>query len=198
VDTFLFALLLVFALSLGGRDQWLVAQWSDALGRSMPLLVLGMACAGLSAALMAWLGEGFAALLPPRAAQMLVAFALAIAGFELAWPVRHKPPPREPTRSLGAIAIVLLARQVGWSLTEPWILLSLALPGEDVHLIAEGLGRSAALRQTPVYVMEGNAQESDTRAVLEAQLDRLVFTEGGTGELLARTARREGPTAAPR
>jgi CheY-like chemotaxis protein len=78
------------------------------------------------------------------------------------------------------------------------ILLSLALPGEDVHLIAEGLGRSAALRQTPVYVMEGNAQESDTRAVLEAQLDRLVFTEGGTGELLARTARREGPTAAPR
>jgi putative Ca2+/H+ antiporter (TMEM165/GDT1 family) len=113
VDTFLFALLLVLALSLGGRDQWLVAQWSGALGRSMPLLVLGMACAGLSAALMAWLGEGFAALLPPRAAQMLVAFALAIAGFELVWPVKHKPPPREPTRSLGAIAIVLLARQVG-------------------------------------------------------------------------------------
>ncbi len=78
------------------------------------------------------------------------------------------------------------------------ILLSLALPGEDVHLIAEGLGRSDALRQTPVYVMEGNAQESDARAVLEAQLDRLVFTEGSTGEVLARTARREGPTAAPR
>lgn len=112
MDTFLFALLLVFALAMGGRDQWLVAQWSDALGRSIPLLVLGMACASLSAALMAWLGEGFAALLPPRAAQMLVAFALAVAGFELVWPVKPTAP-REPTRSLGAIAIVLAARQVG-------------------------------------------------------------------------------------
>lgn len=112
MDSFLLALLLVFALALGGRDQWLVAQWSDALGRSVPLLVVGMACAALSAALMALLGEGFAARLPPRAAQMLVAFALAIAGFELAWPVKHKAP-REPTRSLGAIAIVLAARQVG-------------------------------------------------------------------------------------
>lgn len=60
MDTFLFALLLVLALSLGGRDQWLVAQWSGALGRSMPLLVLGMSCAGLSAALMAWLGAACA------------------------------------------------------------------------------------------------------------------------------------------
>jgi hypothetical protein len=112
VDSFLLALLLVFALALGARDQWLVAQWSDALGRSVPLLVVGMACAALSAALMALLGEGFAARLPTRAAQMLVSFALAIAAFELAWPVKHKAP-REPTRSLGAIAIVLAARQVG-------------------------------------------------------------------------------------
>ncbi len=112
MDSFLLALLLVFALSLGGRDQWLVAQWSDALGRSVPLLVVGMVCAGLSAALLAWLGEGFAVRLPPRAGQMLVAFALAIAGVELAWPVKRTEP-REPTRSLGAIGIVLAARQVG-------------------------------------------------------------------------------------
>jgi hypothetical protein len=112
VDSFLLALLLVFALSLGGRDQLLVAQWSDALGRSVPLLLVGAACTGASAALMAWLGEGFAARLAPRAGQMLVAFALALAGLELAWPVILKEP-REPTRSLGAIAIVLAARQVG-------------------------------------------------------------------------------------
>lgn len=112
MDSFLLALLLVFALALGGRDQWLVAQWSDALGRSIPLLLLGTACAALSAVLMAWLGEGLAGLLPPRAARMLVAFALALAAFELVWPVTSAAP-QEPTRSLGAIAIVLAARQVG-------------------------------------------------------------------------------------
>ena len=40
------------------------------------------------------------------------AFALAIAAAELAYPIRIKTP-QEPTRSLGAIAIVLLARQMG-------------------------------------------------------------------------------------
>lgn len=112
MDGFLLSLLLVFALALGGRDQWLVAQWSDALGKSAALLAAGVACAIASAAAMAWLGAEFAAMLPRRAAQMLVAFALAAAAFELGWPVRNKTP-EEPTRSVGAIAIVLLARQIG-------------------------------------------------------------------------------------
>lgn len=112
MDSFLLSLLLVFALALGGRDQWLVARWADALGQRASLLALGIASACLAAGVMAWVGAEFAALLPRRAAQMLVAFALAIAAFELAWPVKLKEP-REPTRSLGAIAIVLFARQVG-------------------------------------------------------------------------------------
>lgn len=112
MDSFLLSLLLVFALSLGGRDQRLVAQWSDALGQNAALLVIGIVSAAIAAAVMAWAGAEFAALLPRRAAQMLVAFALGLAAFELAWPVRVKQP-REPTRSLGAIGIVLLARQIG-------------------------------------------------------------------------------------
>lgn len=112
MDGFLLALMLVFALALGGRDQWLVGHWADALGQSRALLLTGCATAMLSAAVMAWLGAEFAALLPPRAAQMLVAFALGIAAFELVWPVKRKTV-QEPTRSLGAIAIVLLARQWG-------------------------------------------------------------------------------------
>lgn len=112
MDGFLLSLLLVFALALGGRDQWLVAHWVAALGKSLPLLLIGIITAALSAGLMAWVGAEFAALLPRRAAQMLIAFALAIAAFELAWPVRVEAP-REPTRSLGAIGIVLLARQMG-------------------------------------------------------------------------------------
>lgn len=112
MDSFLLALLLTFALALGGRDQLMVGQWADSLGRSTPLLVIAVASAALAAAAMAWLGAEFAALLPRRAQQMLVAFALGVAAIELAWPVRLNPP-CEPTRSLGAIGIVLLARQVG-------------------------------------------------------------------------------------
>jgi hypothetical protein len=112
VDGFLLALLLVAALATGGRDQLLVAQWAGVLGRSGQLLALAIVCACLSAAAMAWIGAEFAALLPRRAAQMLVAFALALAAGELALPVRIKPP-AEPTRSLAALGIVLLARQIG-------------------------------------------------------------------------------------
>ena len=79
MNGFLLSLLLVFALATGGRDQWLVARWADSLGRSTRLLALAMVCACFSAAAMAWVGAEFAALLPHRAAQMLVAFALAIA-----------------------------------------------------------------------------------------------------------------------
>lgn len=112
MDGFLLALLLVFMLAIGGRDQWMVARWADGLGQGVPLLLTAILSASLSAAAMAWIGAEFAALLPRRAAQMLVAFALAIAAAELALPVRIKPP-KEPTRSLAAIFIVLLARQFG-------------------------------------------------------------------------------------
>jgi putative Ca2+/H+ antiporter (TMEM165/GDT1 family) len=112
VDGFLIAMLLVAALAMGGRDQLMVAQWAGTLGQSAQLLAVALACACLSAGAMAFIGAEFAALLPRRAAQMLVAFALAIAAGELALPVRIKPP-AEPTRSLAALGIVLLARQLG-------------------------------------------------------------------------------------
>ena len=112
MDAFLLALLLVGALATGGRDQGLVALWGQRLGQSAQLLGVAVACACLTAAAMAWAGAEFAALLPRRASQMLVAFALVLAAAELALPVRLKAP-REPTRSLAAIAIVLAARQIG-------------------------------------------------------------------------------------
>ncbi len=112
MDSFLLALLLVFALALGGRDQLMVGTWADSLGRSKPLLLIAMASAALAAGVMAWVGAEFAALLPRRASQMLVAFALGLAAIELALPVRLNAP-REPTRSLGAILLVLFARQLG-------------------------------------------------------------------------------------
>ncbi|MDJ0643170.1 MAG: TMEM165/GDT1 family protein [Erythrobacter sp.] len=112
MDAFLFTLLLVVAVSLGGRDQLIVARLSEALQQSWPLLAVGAVVSSVSAGLMALAGATLADILPPRAADMLVAFALAIAAFELFWPVRLKAM-EEPTRSLGAAGIVLLARQVG-------------------------------------------------------------------------------------
>ncbi|MEL7218181.1 MAG: hypothetical protein AAGK01_07090 [Pseudomonadota bacterium] len=112
MDSFLFCILLVFAIALGGRDQLLVARLSDQLEQSSQLLIVGGLCAFISAGVMAFAGATMAEILPPRAADMLVAFALAIAAFELFWPARIKPMD-EPTRSLGSIGIVLLARQMG-------------------------------------------------------------------------------------
>lgn len=112
MDAFLLALLLTFLIALGGREQLTVAQFSESLSRSLQLLVAGALCAALTAAIMAYAGASLAAILPRRAAEMLVAFALIIAAVELAWPVRLKPM-KEPTRSVVAIAIVLLFRQIG-------------------------------------------------------------------------------------
>lgn len=112
MDSFLYCIVLVFAVGLGGRDQMLVARLSSGLEQSPLLLGLGCLCAFISAGVMAFAGATMAEILPARAADMLVAFALAIAAFELFWPIRMKPMD-EPTRSLGAIGIVLLARQVG-------------------------------------------------------------------------------------
>lgn len=112
MDSFLLCLVLVFAIALGGRDQLIVARLSETLERSWQLLVLGGLCAAISAAVMAFFGMTMADILPQRAAEMLVAFALAIAALELALPVKLKTM-NEPTRSLGAIGVVLLARQLG-------------------------------------------------------------------------------------
>jgi putative Ca2+/H+ antiporter (TMEM165/GDT1 family) len=157
VDGFLLAMLLVFALAIGGRDQWLVARWADRLGQSAALLAIAALCAVLSAAAMAWVGAEFAAILPRRASQMLVAFALGFAALELALPVRLRTP-QEPTRSLGAIAVVLLARQIGdgarfavfalaaWSTVPLTAGLGGALGGAAAVMLGWGAGAQALAR----------------------------------------------------
>ena len=112
MDSFLFCMILVFAIALGGRDQLVVARLSDALGQSLPLMIVAVVTSVTVAAGMAYLGATMAAILPARAQNMLVAFALGIAAFELAWPVKLRKID-EPTRSMGAIGTVLLFRQFG-------------------------------------------------------------------------------------
>lgn len=111
MDAFLLALILTFLIALGGREQLILAQFSDATERNIPLLIIGIACAIATAATMAYAGSTIAAILPRRAAEMLVAFALIAGAVELAWPVKIKPM-KEPTRSYVAIAAVLVFRQM--------------------------------------------------------------------------------------
>lgn len=112
MDSFLFALVAVFLLSLGGKDQLLVARFTARLGQRKSLLALGMLVSAVTAAIMAYAGASISAMLPGSARLMLIAIALLIASVELFWPVRLREP-KEPTRSLGAIGFVLLYRQIG-------------------------------------------------------------------------------------
>lgn len=55
------------------------------------------------------------------------------------------------------------------------ILLSLALPGEDVQVLAEALAQSDRLREVPVYVIGNEGLDADARERLDARLDRLLI-----------------------
>ena len=109
---FLFALVAVFAVSFGGRDQLLAARLADRLGLCGALLAVAALASAVSAFAMAFAGLALALALPGPAADMLVALALLVAAVELAWP-RRAALPEEPTASLFASLIVLLARQLG-------------------------------------------------------------------------------------
>lgn len=112
MPAFFLALVAVALTSFGGRDQLLIADLSARQGGRLGLLVVGCIIAVITAAAMALSGQYIASILPSAGKTMLVAFALFAAAFELAWPVKVKPP-KEPTYSLGATAIVMLARQLG-------------------------------------------------------------------------------------
>lgn len=112
MPSFFLAFIAALLTSIGSRDQLLVAQLSARLGRNYSLLATGILVATITASIMAWAGQAAAQILPPEGKTMLVAIALLLAAVELAWPNSRKAP-KEPTRSLFAIALVLFSRQLG-------------------------------------------------------------------------------------
>ncbi|ANU07231.1 TMEM165/GDT1 family protein [Paraurantiacibacter namhicola] len=111
MSAFFLAFLTCLLATLPGREALLHARLADA-GASGGVLAIGWITAGLTALLSAWLAGLVAPFMNGNARLMLVAFALAAAGLELALR-RHRSAPKEPTRSLGAVTLVLLAGQVG-------------------------------------------------------------------------------------
>jgi len=106
MSAFFLAFLGALLASVGARDQVLVATMRDHLGGHAGLLVVAWLVAIGSAIVAAVAGFWIGTLLPAPAKIMFVAIALLLSGAELAWP-RRADLPREPTRSLGAIALVL-------------------------------------------------------------------------------------------
>jgi hypothetical protein len=97
--------------TLGGREAVRVARLSAALGGGGALLVAGWLACAIACMLAARLGAGIAGELVPDAKAMLVAIALLLAALELLV-LRPGRAPAEPTRSFGAVLLVLGAAQL--------------------------------------------------------------------------------------
>lgn len=108
---FYFAFLAVVLSGLGARDQATVAGMALRQPGRAALLVTAIGASFATAAFAVWAAETVAPLMAPKARLFLAALALGFAGVEslaLA-PGRN---PQEPTGSLGAFLIVLLAHQL--------------------------------------------------------------------------------------
>ena len=105
------ALVAVLLSGLGARDQLTVAGLSRRQGARPALLLVGVLVCCLSAGFAGWAAALVGPLLAAPARQFVAAIALALAGGEalLMRPARHA---KEPTLSLGAFAVVLLALQL--------------------------------------------------------------------------------------
>lgn len=132
---FLFALLAVFLAGIGARDQVLVAALSARQGARPMALVVALVCAMASGALVAWLSGIALPRMGPVQRQMFAALALGLAALEMLF-ARKTRVPVEPTHSLGAFAVVLLAQQ----LTDAARFLIFAIAVATSANIAAGLG----------------------------------------------------------
>jgi hypothetical protein len=138
MSAFYFAFLAVLLAGLGARDQATVAHLSLSQGARPGVLLVGVAASMATAAFAAWAGSSAAPLLTIKARLAMAALALAFAGAESLWPLAARPP-REPTASLGALAIVLLAHQ----LTDAARFLVFALAVALAAPLAVGIGGAA-------------------------------------------------------
>lgn len=108
---FLLALIATVVVGLGARDQVLVAGLAARQGQRPAVLGIALVSSALAAAGAVWIAGAVAPQLAVPVRQMLAALALGLAGLEMLV-FSPKPSPAEPTNSLGAFGIVLLAQQL--------------------------------------------------------------------------------------
>lgn len=110
MPTFYLTLIAVLLAGLGARDQVTLAGVALRQRGRPALLIVALFCACATAALAAGAAAWMLPILPPPARTIFAAIAVALAGVESLLVVPRRPP-AEPTHSLGALALVLLARQ---------------------------------------------------------------------------------------
>lgn len=142
---FLFALLASIVVGIGARDQALVAGLSVRQGARPAVLALALLAAFASAGVAAWAGVQVAPMLVPAARTMLVAMVLGLAALELLV-MRPLKQPAEPTESLFAFGVVLLAQQ----LTDAARLVIFALAAASTLPVATALGGAIGCSVTVV------------------------------------------------
>ncbi|WP_240310859.1 hypothetical protein [Altererythrobacter sp. ZODW24] len=175
MPSFFLTLLAVVLTSTGARDQLLMARLSEKLGGSGGLLLVAWISAIASAAVMAFAGSTIADFLPPSGKLMLAAFALILAGGELAWNRKTKQP-AEPTRSLFAIFIVLLARQIGDGAR--FLVFALAIATGSALLAGVGGAVGGGIAVTLGWAMGEDATSKLPLRAIRIGLAILVLTAG--------------------
>ena len=159
----LFLALLTSALAmLGGGAARLTGRMAGALGEGVGLLFVGWLSAMVASALAAWAGTLLAPVMAPAAKAMFVAVALALAALELLF-ARDRAVPTEPTRSLGAIALVLFAGQLTDAARFFVLALTVAAGAPTLAAVGGALGSGAVL--TAAWALGG---EWDTRLPLRS------------------------------
>jgi hypothetical protein len=144
LPAFFLALIAAAAATLGGREAVRVARLSAGLGGSGWIaLACWIACI-VACALAGRLGAGIAGQLTPDGKTMLVAIALLLAAIELAV-LRPGKAPAEPTRSFGAIALVLGAAQLTSAAGFLVFALATATGGPTLAAAGGALGGAAVL-----------------------------------------------------
>ena len=159
----LFLALLTSALALAGtRSAVLTARLSRELGAGAGLLVVCWGTAVATSALAGWAGALMAPVMAPAAKAMFVAAALALAALELLL-TRSRPAPAEPTRSLGAMALVLFAGQLTDAARFFVLALAVATGVPALAAIGGAFGSGAVL--TAAWALGGEWERLPLRAI---------------------------------
>ena len=111
MPAFYLTFLAVLLAGLGARDQVPIAGLALGQGRRPAVLVVAILTSIATATLAAYAAALMLVQLPPPARTIFAAIALGMAGLE-SMVLAPRRDPREPTNSLGALALVLLAHQV--------------------------------------------------------------------------------------
>ncbi|VWX52923.1 hypothetical protein [Novosphingobium sp. 9U] len=101
----------VLLSGIAARDQVTIAALTRAHGQRFGVLATGLTVVAATSAFAAYAAGQVLVTLPLPARPILVAIALALAGLE-SLILSPRLDPKEPTHSLGALGIVLLAHQV--------------------------------------------------------------------------------------